>query len=97
MRRGDRRLGRASARLLEWFDTRYRDFNATTLSTQSSGQSAWPVSQAVGDVVALDEETRKQCGPTEERYPFHPSLTEIFYPAYVTRSRGQLWIRSDAG
>ena len=57
------------------------------------------VAKAVGNVAALDEETRKQRGPAEERYlasyPFHPDLTEIFYTRWTQldgfqRARGIL-------
>ena len=57
------------------------------------------VAKAVGALAALDEETRKQRGPAEERYlasyPFHPDLTEIFYTRWTQldgfqRARGIL-------
>ena len=57
------------------------------------------VTSVVGSIAALDEQTRKKRGSTEERYlssyPFHPDLTEIFYARWTQlegfqRTRGIL-------
>jgi hypothetical protein len=57
------------------------------------------VTSVVGSIAALDEQTRKERGSTEERYlnsyPFHPDLTEILYARWTQldgfqRTRGIL-------
>ena len=57
------------------------------------------VTTVVGNVAALDEQTRKERGAAEERYlasfPFHPDLTEVFYTRWTQldgfqRARGIL-------
>ena len=45
------------------------------------------VTTAVGNIAALDEQTRKERGAAEDRYlasfPFHPGLTEVFYTRWT--------------
>ena len=57
------------------------------------------VTSAVGNIAALDEQTKKERVAAEERYltsyPFHPDLTEIFYTRWTQldgfqRTRGIL-------
>ena len=57
------------------------------------------VTSVVGSMAALDEQTRKERGNTEDRhlnsYPFHPDMTEIFYTRWTQldgfqRTRGIL-------
>ena len=57
------------------------------------------VTSVVGNIAALDEQTRKERPSAEERYlgsyPFHPDLTEIFYTRWTQldgfqRTRGIL-------
>lgn len=57
------------------------------------------VTTVVGNIAALDEQTKKDGGAAEERYlesfPFHPSLTEVFYTRWTQvdgfqRTRGML-------
>jgi hypothetical protein len=57
------------------------------------------VTTGVGNIAALDEQTRKERGGAEERYlasfPFHPDLTEVFYTRWTQldgfqRTRGIL-------
>ena len=57
------------------------------------------VTSVVSHIAAVDEQTRKAQGNTEERYlasyPFHPDLTEIFYARWTQldgfqRTRGIL-------
>ena len=57
------------------------------------------VTTVVGNIAALDEQTKKERGAAEERYlasfPFHPDLTEVFYARWTQldgfqRTRGIL-------
>jgi len=57
------------------------------------------VTTVVGNIAALDEQTKKERGAAEERYlasfPFHPDLTEVFYTRWTQldgfqRTRGIL-------
>ena len=57
------------------------------------------VTTVVGNIAALDEQTKKERGAAEERYlasfPFHPELTEVFYTRWTQldgfqRTRGIL-------
>ncbi|HVA92186.1 MAG TPA: DUF499 domain-containing protein, partial [Chloroflexota bacterium] len=48
---------------------------------------------ALTGINALDEQTRREAGATEERflasYPFHPDLTEVFYTKWTALERFQ--------
>ena len=52
-------------------------------SIRDTGAFRPHVTSVVGNIAALDEQTRKERPASEERYlssyPFHPDLTEVFY------------------
>ena len=76
---------------------RRRFFTADSIQDTSAFRPH--VTTAVGNIAALDEQTRKERGAAEEWYlasfPFHPGLTEVFYTRWTQldgfqRTRGIL-------
>ena len=68
-------------------------------SIRDTGAFRPHVTSVVGNIAALDEQTRKERPASEERYlssyPFHPDLTEVFYTRWTQiegfqRTRGIL-------